>query len=505
LTAQPLAAEFPPAAVAGMAAELAAHACAAFDAADSLVWINSPGRALADAFGIEVFGSAADRRAAVAAGHGVRRRLELGPPEDRRHLALRVTRAEGPAPLALCAAADVTSEMRALGALRDMRRRSDELLSLISDCVWETDAEWRLTHFVLRDAGADKGRGCVGLSLFDVGAFEAPAPDGAGRRQRPITPRTRAIFREAAFLMPVGDRTRTFLLTGIPVFDERSGEFRGYRGSGDDVTTRRAAERSAAESRAALERTLSELAERNAELDAALADARAADAAKDEFLARMSHELRTPLNAVMGLSSILKFSVADRIDDKYVGYLDEIHRSGEHLLALVTEVLEFSRNRLAERALNPEPLDLGQVARESAAFLRLSAEKQGVALTVEAGDGLEMTGDRVRLRQVFINLVGNAVKFCDEGDRITVAVMREDGALRAEVRDTGAGIPPEKLEQVFEPFFQVQGGATRAHGGVGLGLAICRQLVRLHGGEIGIDSVEGEGTTVWTRFPVAGA
>jgi signal transduction histidine kinase len=408
------------------------------------------------------------------------------------------------APLTLCAAADVTTEVRALTALREMRQRSEDLISLISDCVWETDAEWRLTHFAARGAAPETGRVFVGRSLFEVGAAEAGQPGETGRPARPLTPRMRAIFRDAPFRIVIDGAVRLFLLTGMPVFDDDTGAFRGYRGSGDDVTARRLAESNAEEARAALLRTLEALEARNAELDAALTAAKAADAAKDEFLARMSHELRTPLNAVMGLSSIVKFSVAEQIDDKYVGYLDEIHRSGEHLLALVSEVLEFSRNRLTDRPLDREALDLTEVARESAAMLRVAAAERGVALSVDAAPGMAVMGDRTRLRQVFVNLIGNAVKFTDGGGAVRVAVFAEGGAVRVDVRDEGVGIPADKLDKVFEPFFQVDGGPTRANGGVGLGLALSRQLVERHGGAIAIDSVEGAGTTVRVTLPAAG-
>ncbi len=483
--------------VGSLIATLGAGPCAVFDAADEPIWTNPAGRALLAAFGKDAFGSAADRRCALATSRAARRRITREEEGRSRTYVLRVAPVPGELGQVFCALTDVSAEARAVKALREVTQRASEFVSLVSDCVWETDASWRITHFSLRDAKPSETQGLLGRSLFEIGAFD----NAVSGERRPPTPRFRAIFRDAPFRIRLEERERVLLLTAMPLFAEDSGAFLGYRGAGEDATARLFAEAVAETARADLLRTLHDLSLRNRELDRALAAAQAADIAKDEFLARMSHELRTPLNAVLGLSSLLEGSAGDRLDEQQRRFVAEIQNAGRHLLALVEDVLEYSRASVSDMSLRRETLDLGEIAREAVSFLRMSAAERGLVLNAEIGPSLTMTGDQTRLRQVFINLLHNAVKFTPAGGAVTLTARREGERLLVMVRDEGPGVPPELLERVFDPFFQVDAGASRSHGGVGLGLALCRQFVTWHRGEIRFRNAPEGGALVEIVFP----
>ena len=490
-------AEIPSMSVGSMIATLGAGPCAVFDAADEPIWANPAGQARLAALGKKAFGSAADRHCAIATGHAARRRLARDEEGRTRTFVLRIAPVPGEREQVFCALTDISSEARAMKALREVTQRASEFVSLVSDCVWETDADWRLTHFSLRDANPAATRSLMGRSLFEIGAFEKAGPDA----RRAPTSRLRAIFRDAQFRIRFEERERLLLLTGMPLFAEDSGAFLGYRGAGEDATARLFAESAAETARADLLRTLHDLSLRNRELDRALAEAQAADIAKDQFLARMSHELRTPLNAVLGLASILEVSTGDRLDEQQRRFVAEIQNAGRHLLALVEDVLEYSRASVSDVKLRRETVDLGEIAHEAMSFLRMSAAERGLVLQADTGPALTMTGDRTRLRQVFINLLHNAVKFTPKGGTIALTARREGDRLLVAVRDEGPGVPPDLIERVFDPFFQADAGESRSHGGVGLGLALCRQFVSWHRGEIRFRNAPEGGALVEIALP----
>ena len=249
--------------------------------------------------------------------------------------------------------------------------------------------------------------------------------------------------------------------------------------------------------------------ERTRELQQAKELAESANAAKSEFLARMSHELRTPLNAVLGYTQILKMD--GNITGRQRAGLDHIHNSGQHLLTLIVDILDLSRIEAGKTELLPAPVPLHALLQGVSDIVRLKAEEKGLAFNVLAGPELPaaVEADEKRLRQVLINLLGNAVKFTDRG-HVTLAVNAEDDApagrvrLRFEVVDSGVGIEPEALQRLFQPFEQA-GAAHRRAAGTGLGLAISRQLVRLMGGDIQVDSEPGEGSRFWFVLDFAGS
>jgi signal transduction histidine kinase/ActR/RegA family two-component response regulator len=252
-----------------------------------------------------------------------------------------------------------------------------------------------------------------------------------------------------------------------------------------------------------------ELQKANDDLRAAMERAEVANRAKSAFLASMSHELRTPLNAVLGYTQILKRDKTLTIPQQ-TG-ISTIQQGGQHLLALINDVLDLSRVDAGKMEFHPKPVRLGELLTVVADIMRVRAEQKHLHFELElvAGLPVAISVDETRLRQVLLNLLGNALKFTDRGSvRLRVAPLpAEQGApadqvsLRFEVMDDGIGIAASDIEIIFRPFEQV-GDATRRAGGTGLGLAISRQLVQLMGGQLKVESTPGRGSRFWFDVPM---
>lgn len=226
-----------------------------------------------------------------------------------------------------------------------------------------------------------------------------------------------------------------------------------------------------------------------------------ANRAKADFLAVMSHELRTPLNAIAGYSEILALGLAGPLTEKQGDAVRRIQRSQEHLLSLIEDVLTFAKIEAGSSTLAPRAVRVADAFEEIEPLVQPELLRKRITLERGADSGLLVHADPNKLRQILLNIVGNAIKFTGVGGSIILGASPRGDAAVMTVTDTGIGVPPDKLSQVFEPFFQVAGGNTREYSGVGLGLAIARDLARAMGGEIQFDSELGRGSVVSVMLP----
>jgi signal transduction histidine kinase len=224
---------------------------------------------------------------------------------------------------------------------------------------------------------------------------------------------------------------------------------------------------------------------------------------KSEFLANMSHELRTPLNAIIGFSQVLRERMFGEVNEKQEEYLDDILSSGNHLLSLINDVLDLSKVEAGQVELDVASFSLWDALERGVVMVRERATKDGVQVALAADPEVDVVeGDERRIRQVIFNLLSNAVKFTPAGGTIDVSVGQIDGEVRVAVADTGPGLAPEDRERIFEEFQQTEAGVELREG-TGLGLALSKRFVELHGGRIWVDSELGKGSTFVFTLPAS--
>jgi len=264
----------------------------------------------------------------------------------------------------------------------------------------------------------------------------------------------------------------------------RSGDKRYFYSQFHDISERKRAEMAL------------EAATRKAQLLAI--QATEASRVKSQFLANMSHEIRTPMNGVIGMTDLL---LTTDLNEEQRNFVEMLKGSGRNLMGLINDILDFSKIEAGKMEIDRVPLDLHRVIQDALATLRITADGKGLILesSVAAGVGRFFFGDEGRICQILNNLVGNAIKFTDSGSvRLRVTDGGREGlfqTLRFEVTDTGVGIPANRVDRLFKAFSQADSSMSRKYGGSGLGLAISRDLIEMMGGQIGLESVEGEGST----------
>ena len=254
--------------------------------------------------------------------------------------------------------------------------------------------------------------------------------------------------------------------------------------------------------------TQSALAIQNARLFREIADKshqlEMASQHKSEFLANMSHELRTPLNAIIGFSEVLSERMFGDLNAKQEEYLKDIHASGQHLLSLINDILDLSKIEAGRMELELTDFNLPATLDNALTLVRERAGRRGIALHLTVDEQLDQVrADERKVRQVVLNLLSNAIKFTPEGGRIEVRAKPVNGSIEVSVSDTGVGIAPEDQEAIFEEFKQV-GTADKKVEGTGLGLALSRKFIELHGGKIWVTSQVGKGSTFTFTIPVRG-
>ena len=271
-----------------------------------------------------------------------------------------------------------------------------------------------------------------------------------------------------------------------PVRDE-DGTLVGFAKVTRDLTERRAAEQKAIED-----------ARRVAALESA-------NIAKTEFLAAMSHELRTPLNAIGGYTDLLSLGIGGPITPQQTEYLERIRRSQQHLLGIISDLLNFSRIEGGQLTYDIAPLSLSHVIERVVPMVEPQAAAKSISLIIDAGDSnFIVFGDRAKVDQILLNLLTNAIKFTGSNGTVRLRSKGSEKTASIEVTDTGAGIPTNKLEAIFEPFVQLGRSLSSAHEGTGLGLAISRELARAMNGELTVSSKVGSGSTFTLILPREG-
>jgi PAS domain S-box-containing protein len=364
----------------------------------------------------------------------------------------------------------------------------------VPDFMYVKDLESRFVianSQVANSAGVARPEDLAGKTDFDLYAPET-ARSFYEDEQRVIRSGQPMIDREETIEGRAGAETRAILTTKVPLFD-REGRVTGIAGIGRNITERKKAEDALRE----INRQLREATARANEL---ALEADAANRAKSRFLANMSHEIRTPMNGVIGMNQLL---LETGLTAEQRRFVEVAQASGQALLTLIDDILDLSKIEAGKITLEIRSFDLRRTVEDVAQLLRVGAETKGLELVARVSPKIPgaVRGDAHRLRQVLMNLAGNAVKFTQRGAVTLIAELESLGGPRATVRfsvtDTGIGIGPGQIKSLFTPFVQADASTTRKYGGTGLGLAISKQLAEMMGGRIGVDSQEGQGSTFW--------
>ncbi|MCJ9430176.1 sensor histidine kinase [Kordiimonas marina] len=402
---------------------------------------------------------------------------------------------------------DVTVQVRGIEEANRTQARFQDFARASSDWFFECDADMRIRSLSERFTAivGQPASLFIGSKFEQFGRFEENLE---GRMDGPQSIRAKKPFREQLFVIsePSGGELM-FHLSAVPVFDRQSGDFRGYRGVGMDVTVRYKQADEAADIRKNLETLLKELTRKNMALDEATEQATTALRAKNEFLAAMSHELRTPLNAIIGFAEAFEQETFGRLEGAYQSYATDIRKSGQHLLGLINDILDVAVIESGGLSLQVDDLSLEQVISKAVHMNMDAAHKKGLdtkALAVTSD--LWVRADDRRTTQIFVNLLSNAIKFTPEGGQIGIEISHkpDDAQVQVTVWDTGIGISEEHQGAVFVKFHQVTEHIySRKQEGTGLGLHISRELARKMEGDILLESAEGEGSRFTVLLPVA--
>ncbi len=379
---------------------------------------------------------------------------------------------------------DITERKAAQAALRAEEERYRSLVDRSHDAIFTFDLDGKI---LFASPSAERLTGYPRSELVGRSATDLIVADEHGRLEQAIVDARTGVEKvEQPWTLRHRDGSIVRIESARTAILDKNGAVIGAQSVFRDVTERQRAQQM--REAAAIE------------LGRAREEALAASRAKTAFVANMSHELRTPLNGVIGMVDLLSDTHLDARQRRYV----EVARSSASLLlSVINDILDIAKIEAGKLDIDRAQLSFVDLVEEVATLMELAAEDKGLELTCETDAGLlaPLFGDPTRIRQVLVNLISNAIKFTQTGEvavRATlVAAAGSEVRVRVEVRDTGVGISPDEQKKLFHPFSQLDSSATRKHGGAGLGLAICREIVLRMGGEIGVDSIPGRGSTFW--------
>ncbi len=383
-----------------------------------------------------------------------------------------------------------------------LQQRYEDYLRSTVDWVWEFNADLVLTYVsppVALTLGIP-AQLLRGRALLDLGKFEDEQMGASGAESAIAD---RQPFRNARFAIRSGDAEIVYQLSGVPSFDEASGEFTGYRGTAI-LDKAGGPQADTPEVERKLVETLESVLARNIELETELAAAQGSESFGEGYLARLAHELRTPLNAIVGYAQLAARQAAEALPKPIVGYLGNIVTASRHLETLLADLDRSNRADPAER-LRQEVVDISEVLQEAKRIVVIKAGEAGVDLSrVGPIPPWRVRGDRRACIQILVNLLGNAVKYTPEGGAVGAeAVPVDEDTLEIKVWDTGIGIPESEQHRIFQSEYRADHGKIgHESSGRGLGLAIVRDLARAMKGDIRLESMAGTGSCFILRLPL---
>ncbi len=374
----------------------------------------------------------------------------------------------------------VRSKVQLQQKIIELSNRLEDVTRLVSDWVWETDRDFAFT-FVSEQVTEVLG---FHPRELEGGHLEKLIVDLPEPLERIVSSGARSPFRDLEVkIRHKNGKEKVLRLSGLPVYDPSNGTFTGFRGTAGDVTA---------------------LRNREEALIGAKETAELANRAKTEFLANMSHELRTPLNAVIGFSEIMEQEILGSLgSEKYKSYASDIHSSAQHLLKLINDILDIAKIESGGHELSPEEFRPRDVVKSVARLISercLNAEQNFIIALPNQLPNLY--ADECKIKQVLLNLLSNAHKFTPHGGEIRIeASLEADGSFAFRITDNGIGIAAEDMHKAFAPFEQVDSRLARQYEGTGLGLPLSLGFMRLHGGDLLLESRHGKGTTAIALLP----